>query len=54
MPKISKNQRTDRGKNRQQVKMAKVIVAERKPNGQFRFRERIVPVDEVKQIAQAK
>ena len=53
MPKISKNQRTDRGRG-QQVKMAKVVVAEKKPNGQYRFREQMVPLDEVKRVAQAR
>ncbi len=53
MARVSKNQRTDRIKNRQQVKMAKVVVAEKKPNGHYRFRELIVPADEVKQVVQA-
>ncbi|CAM3216489.1 hypothetical protein [Rhodothermus bifroesti] len=49
MAKVSKNQRTDRVKVRQQVKVAKIVVAEKKPNGQIRFRERIVPLEEVPQ-----
>ncbi|ACY46928.1 DUF4295 family protein [Rhodothermus marinus] len=53
MAKVSKNQRTDRVKNRQQVKMAKIVVAEKKPNGQYRFRERIVPLEAVNQAVQA-
>lgn len=47
MAKVSKNQRTDRGKARQESKMAKIVVAEKKENGQFRFREKIVNVDSV-------
>jgi len=27
--------------------MAKIVVAERKPNGQYRYRERMVPVADV-------
>ena len=28
-------------------KMAKVVIAEKKPNGQYRFRSKMVPLDEV-------
>ncbi len=28
-------------------KMAKVVIAEKKPNGQYRFRAKIVPLDDV-------
>ena len=45
--KVSKNQRTDRGKNKQQVKVAKVVVAEKKPNGQYRFVQKMVELDNV-------
>ena len=45
--KVSKNQRTDRGKNKQSKKVAKIVVAEKKPNGQYRFVQKIVPVEEV-------
>ena len=45
--KVSKNQRTDRGKNKQSVKVAKMIVAEKKPNGQYRFVQKMVPLDDV-------
>ncbi len=45
--KVSKNQRTDRGKNSVAVKMAKVVVAEKKANGQYSFRQKMVPVDQV-------
>ncbi len=27
--------------------MAKVVIAEKKPNGQYRFREKMVPLDDV-------
>jgi hypothetical protein len=45
--KVSKNQRTDRMKNTVQNKMAKVVVAEKKENGQYRFRQKMVVMDDV-------
>lgn len=45
--KISKNQRTNRGG--QSVAMAKVIVSQKKSNGQYRFKDKVVFVDEVQQ-----
>ncbi len=45
--KVSKNQRTDRGKNKQQKRVAKMVVAEKKPNGQYRFVQKIVALDDV-------
>lgn len=45
--KVSKNQRTDRMKNAVSNKMAKVVVAEKKENGQYRFRSKMVSVDNV-------
>jgi hypothetical protein len=45
--KVSKNQRTDRGKNANDKKVAKIVVAEKKPNGQYRFVQKIVTLDEV-------
>jgi hypothetical protein len=45
--KVSKNQRTDRGKNTQRKRVAKMIVAEKKPNGQYRFVQKIVELDNV-------
>lgn len=45
--KVSKNQRTDRMKNVVQNKMAKIVVAERKENGQYRFRQKMVIADDV-------
>lgn len=53
MAKVSKNQWTERVKSRQEIKMAKIVVAEKKPNGQYRFREQMVQIDEVKQAVQA-
>ena len=44
--KVSKNQRTDRG-NKNQKKVAKVVVAEKKANGQYRFVQKIVDLDNV-------
>ncbi len=49
MGKVNKNQRTDRSKNRQENKMAKIVVAEKKENGQFRFRTKMVAMDQVQQ-----
>jgi len=51
--KVSKNQRTDRGKNTQQKKVAKIVVAEKKENGQYRFVQKIVPVDQVQEELKA-
>lgn len=45
MAKVNKNQRTDRGKNRVENKMAKIVVAEKKENGQYRFRQKMVQLD---------
>ena len=44
--KVSKNQRTDRGKNRQKNDMVKIVVAQRKPNGQYSYRAKMVKIDE--------
>ena len=51
--KVSKNQRTDRVKNANAKRMAKVVVAEKKPNGQYRFRQKMVNVDDVQAELQA-
>ena len=45
--KVSKNQRTDRGKNTVAKNMAKIVVAEKKANGQYSFRQKMVPLEEV-------
>lgn len=45
--KVSKNQRTDRAKNAAANRMAKIVVAEKKPNGQYRFKQKMVNVDAV-------
>lgn len=47
MAKVSKNQRTDRSKNSMANRMAKIVVAEKKENGQYRFKQKMVPVDSV-------
>jgi hypothetical protein len=52
MAKVSKNQRTDRRRN--DVKnMAKIVVAEKKANGQYSFRQKMVPVDSVQEELRA-
>ena len=45
--KVSKNQRTDRSKNTVANRMAKIVVAEKKENGQYRFKSKMVNVDDV-------
>ncbi len=45
--KVSKNQRTDRGKNRQDVKMAKLVISQRKRNGKFSYRTQMVNLENV-------
>ena len=45
--KVSKNQRTDRMKNAGGNKMAKIVVAEKKENGQYRYRQKMVALDNV-------
>lgn len=52
MAKVSKNQRTDRGKSAAK-RMAKIVVAQKKENGQYRFKQKMVSLDEVRQEAQA-
>ena len=47
MAKVNKNQRTDRLKNRVENKVAKIVVAEKKENGQYRFRSKMVALDQV-------
>lgn len=49
MAKVNKNQRTDRMKNRQENKMAKIVVAEKKANGQYSFRQKMVSMDNVQE-----
>ena len=51
--KVSKNQRTDRGKNKQSKKVAKIVVAEKKENGRYRFVQKIVPVEQVQEELKA-
>jgi hypothetical protein len=47
MAKISKNQRTDRAKSAAANRMARVVIAEKKPNGQYRFKQKMVMLDQV-------
>ncbi len=49
MAKVNKNQRTDRLKNSVANKMAKVVVAEKKENGQYRFRAKMVNLDNLQE-----
>ena len=53
MAKVSKNQRTDRGKGAAANRMAKIVVAQKKENGQYRFKQKMVSLDAVRQEAQA-
>lgn len=45
--KVSKNQRTNRGAGAEAKQMAKIIVANKKANGQFEFRSRMVEAGSV-------
>ena len=45
--KVSKNQRTDRVQNTQSVPMARIVVAEKNENGNFSYRQKMVPLDNV-------
>ena len=45
--KVSKNQRTNRGADAADKPMAKVIVANKKTNGQFEFRSKMVELSQV-------
>ena len=51
MAKVSKNQRTSRGQG-EVKRMAKVVVAQKKENGQYRFRQKMVAAENVRQEAQ--
>ena len=53
MAKVNKNQRTDRLKNSVANKMAKVVVAEKKENGQYRFRAKMVQLDNLQEELKA-
>jgi hypothetical protein len=52
MAKISKNQRTSRG-GKGGKKMAKIVVAEKKPNGQYSFRQRMILLDNLQEEIKA-
>lgn len=45
--KVSKNQRTNRGAGADQKVMAKVIVAAKKQNGHYEFRQKMVEASQV-------
>lgn len=45
--KVSKNQRTNRGAGADAKQMAKIIVASKKQNGHFEFRQKMVEVSQV-------
>ncbi len=45
--KVSKNQRTNRGAGAEQKNMAKLIVAAKKANGQYEFRQKMVDASTV-------
>lgn len=49
MAKVNKNQRTDRLKNSQANKMAKIVISEKKANGQFRYRSKMVHLDNLQE-----
>ena len=52
--KVSKNQRTSRGAGAEKRNMAKLVVAARKQNGHYEFRQKIVDAanvqDEIKSL----
>ena len=45
--KVSKNQRTNRGADANQKSMAKVIMASKKQNGHYEFRQKMVEASQV-------
>ncbi len=47
MAKVNKNQRTDRLKNTVANKMARIVVAEKKENGQYRFKTKMVHLENI-------
>lgn len=51
--KVSKNQRTNRGKADDHKSMAKIVIAEKKENGQYRFRQKMVEVDNLQEELKA-
>ena len=50
--KVSKNQRTNRGGVEQKA-MAKIVVASKKANGHYEFRQKMVEASQVQQELQA-
>jgi hypothetical protein len=51
--KVSKNQRTNRGAGAEQKSMAKIIVAAKKTNGHYEFRQKMVEASQVQDELQA-
>ena len=51
--KVSKNQRVNRGTNAASVPMAKIVISEKKENGEYRFRQKMVPQDRVQEELRA-
>lgn len=47
--KVSKNQRTNRGAGADAKAMAKLIVAAKKPNGRYEFRQKMVEASQVQE-----
>lgn len=47
--KVNKNQRTDRHLNRQDRKMAKIVVASKNKQGNYSFNAKVVELDKVKE-----
>ena len=51
--KVSKNQRTNRGADANQKNMAKVIMASKKQNGHYEFRQKMVEASQVQEELKA-
>lgn len=51
--KVSKNQRTNRGADANQRNMAKVIMASKKQNGHYEFRQKMVEASQVQEELKA-
>lgn len=51
--KVSKNQRTNRGADANQKSMAKVIMASKKQNGHYEFRQKMVEASQVQEELKA-
>lgn len=51
--KVSKNQRTNRGAGADQKSMAKIIVAAKKSNGHYEYRQKMVEAGQVQDELQS-